>query len=369
MQTTTYLIIGGGMTGAAAVKGIREHAAGGRIALVGDEAPRPYKRPPLSKKLWSGGDEEKIWTNTEGADFVTGRRIVSLDLDARRATDDQGEEYAYEKVLLATGGSPRKLGGNDADVVYFRTLDDFHALKEKVANGTRVTVIGGGFIGSELAAAFVGAGAKVTMIFPEPTVGFRVFPSDLGEFVTQYYRDKGVEVQAGGTVSDPGDIDADVVVAGLGILPNVELAESAGLPVDNGIVVDEHGRVGGRDDVFAAGDVANFPSPVLGKRFRVEHEDHANTHGQVVGENMAGADVAYDHIPFFYSDLFDLGYEAVGEIDSRLEAVADWQEPFKKGTITYGGGGGEPRGLPPWKGWGKGDAARDAIKAGERALA
>src|SRR3954449_8306374 len=114
MQTTTYLIIGGGMTGAAGVKGIREHDADGRIVLVGDEAHPPYKRPPLSKKLWSGGDEAKIWTNTEGADFVTGRRIVSLDIDARRATDDQGEEYAYEKVLLATGGSPRRLGSGTA---------------------------------------------------------------------------------------------------------------------------------------------------------------------------------------------------------------------------------------------------------------
>src|SRR3954471_7902790 len=353
MQTTTYLIIGGGMTGAAAVKGIRAHDADGRIVLVGDEVHEPYKRPPLSKKLWSGGDEAKIWTNTEGADFVTGRRIVSLDLDARRATDDQGEEYAYEKVLLATGGSPRRLGGNDAEGVYFRTLDDFRALKAKVGDGTRVTVIGGGFIGSELAAAFVGAGAKVTMIFPEPTVGFRVFPRDLGDFVPQYYRDKGVDVQSGGSVSDPGDIDADVVVAGLGILPNVELAESAGLPVDNGIVVDEHGRVGGRDDVFAAGDVANFPSPVLGKRYRVEHEDHANTHGRVVGANMAGADVVYDHIPLFYSDLFDLGYEAVGEVDSRLETVEQWQDPFKKGTITYVDADKHPRGFLLWDTWGK----------------
>ena len=369
MQSTRYLIVGGGMTGDAAVKGIREHDADGRIVLVGDEPHPPYKRPPLSKGLWSGGDEAKVWKNTEGADLVLGRRIVSLDVDARRATDDQGEQYEYEKVLLATGGSPRRLAGNDGDVVYFRTLDDFRALKERVGDGTRATVIGGGFIGSEIAAALVGAGATVTMIFPEPTIGFRLFPRDLGDFVTQYYRDKGVDVQAGGTVDDPGAIDADVVVAGLGIVPNVELAEAAGLPVDNGIVVDEHGRVGGRDDVFAAGDVANFPSPVLGKRFRVEHEDHANTHGRVVGENMAGADVVYDHIPLFYSDLFDLGYEAVGEVDSRLEAVEDWQEPFKKGTITYVDEGGRPRGFLLWNVWDKVDAARDALRAGDKALA
>src|SRR3954447_19263044 len=119
MPSTRYLIVGGGMTADAAVKGIREHDATGGIVLVGDDPHPPYKRPPLSKGLWSGGDEAKIWLNTEDADLVPGRRIVSLDLDARRATDDQGEEYAYEKVLLATGGSPRRLGGNDGDVVYF----------------------------------------------------------------------------------------------------------------------------------------------------------------------------------------------------------------------------------------------------------
>jgi 3-phenylpropionate/trans-cinnamate dioxygenase ferredoxin reductase component len=367
VKTSKYLIIGGGMTGAAAAKGIRRHDPDGSILLVGDEPHPPYKRPPLSKGLWSGGDESKLWKNTaeeHGVELQLGRRIVALDLDAHRATDDQGEEYAWEKLLLATGGSPRRLGGDDGHVVYFRTLDDFRALHERVGDGTRVTVIGGGFIGSEIAASLVGARAQVTMLFPEPTIGFRVSPRPLGDFVTQYYRDKGVDVRAGETVSNLADLDADVVVAGLGIVPNVELAEAAGLPVDNGIVVDEHGRVGGRDDVFAAGDVANFPSPVLGKRFRVEHEDHANTHGEVVGENMAGADVAYDHIPLFYSDLFDLGYEAVGEVDSRLATVEDWQEPNKKGTIAYVDGDGRPRGFLLWNVWDKLDAARDAIKSG-----
>ena len=367
MESTRYLIIGGGMTGDAAVQGIREHDADGRIVLVGAEQHPPYKRPPLSKKLWAGGEESSVWKNTEGADLVLGRRIVSLDAGVRRATDDQGTEYAYEKVLLATGGSPRRLGGDDADVIYFRTLDDFRTLKGAVGAGTRVAVVGGGFIGSEIAAALVGAGATVSMTFPEPTIGFRLFPQPLGEFVNDYYRDKGVEVNAGGMVSDPRDLDADIVVAGLGILPNVELAESAGFAVDNGILVDEYGRVGGRDDVFAAGDVANYPSPVLGTRFRVEHEDHANTHGKVVGANMAGALQPYDHIPFFYSDLFDLGYEAVGQVDSRLEMIEDWQEPYTKGTVSYVEDG-RPRGFLLWNVWGKVDAARDVLKAGEGAL-
>jgi NADPH-dependent 2,4-dienoyl-CoA reductase/sulfur reductase-like enzyme len=366
MQTTRYLIVGGGMTADAAVKGIREHDGDGAIVLVGGEQHPPYKRPPLTKGLWSGGDEAKIWRNTADHDveLQLGRRIASIDLDARRATDDGGEEYAWEKLLLATGGTPRRLGGADGDVVYFRTLDDYHFLRGRVGEGTRVTVVGGGFIGSELAAALTGVGARVTMVFPEPTIGFRLFPRGLGDFVTAYYRDKGVDVQAGGMVSDPADLDADIVVAGLGIVPNVELAEAVGLPVDNGIVVDEYGRVGGRDDVFAAGDVASFPSPVLGGRFRVEHEDHANTHGKVVGANMAGAGQVYDHLPFFYSDLFDLGYEAVGEVDSRLATVETWEEPNRKGTVAYVDGDGRPRGFLLWNVWDKVDAARGLIAAG-----
>jgi NADPH-dependent 2,4-dienoyl-CoA reductase/sulfur reductase-like enzyme len=368
MNTTRYLIVGGGMTADAAAKGIRQHDADGGIVLVGAEQHPPYKRPPLSKGLWRGGAEEKIWKKTDevpGVDLRLGRRITSVDLDARTATDDAGDEYAWEKLLFATGGTPRRLGGDDGDVVYFRTLDDFHLLHERAGEGTRVAVIGGGFIGSEIAAALVGVGATVSMTFPEPAIGFRLFPRGLGDFVTGYYRDKGVEVNAGGMVGSPRELDADIVVAGLGIVPNVELAEAAGLKVDNGIVVDEHGRVDGRDDVFAAGDVANFPSPVLGKRFRVEHEDHANTHGKVVGENMAGADVAYDHIPLFYSDLFDLGYEAVGEVDSRLATVETWQEPNRKGTIAYVDDAGRPRGFLLWNVWDKVDAARDLIAAGE----
>lgn len=366
MKSTRYLIVGGGMTADAAAQGIREHDADGSIVLVGEEQHPPYKRPPLSKGMWKGADEAKLWKNTadRGVDVQLGRRIVSIDLDAHRATDDQGEEYEWEKLLLATGGSPRRLGGGDDAVVYFRTLDDFHNLKQRVGEGTRVTVVGGGFIGSEIAAALTGVGAKVTMLFPEPTIGFRLFAPPLGEFVTQYYRDKGVDVRAGETVANVADLDADIVVAGLGILPNVELAEAAGLTVDNGIVVDEYGRVDGRDDVFAAGDVANFPSTALGKRFRVEHEDHANTHGRVVGTNMAGANTPYDHIPLFYSDMFDLGYEAVGEVDSRLATVETWEEPNRKGTVAYVDDDGRPRGFLLWNVWDKVDAARELIVAG-----
>jgi 3-phenylpropionate/trans-cinnamate dioxygenase ferredoxin reductase component len=377
MKTSRYLIAGGGMTGDAATQGIRDHDADGSITLVGSELHPPYKRPPLTKGLWSGGDEAKIWRGTadRGVDLVLGRSIVSLDLDAKRATDDAGDEYAWEKLLLATGGTPRELGNADGDVIYFRTLDDYRKLRALADGGAHVVVVGGGFIGSELAAALTGAGARVTMLFPEAAIASRVFPSPLAQFVTEYYREKGVEVLTGETVESVQGgvlttgtgrvVEGDAVVAGLGIVPNVALADAAGLQVDNGIVVDEYGRVDGRDDVFAAGDVANFPLVSLGHTARVEHEDHAVTHGKTVGANMAGAGTPYDHLPSFYSDLFDLGYEAVGDVDARLETVERWDEPNRKGVVAYVDGDRRPRGFLLWNTWDKLDEARKLIRAAQ----
>jgi NADPH-dependent 2,4-dienoyl-CoA reductase/sulfur reductase-like enzyme len=374
MTTARYLIVGGGMTGDAAAKGIREHDSDGSIVLVAAEPDPPYKRPPLTKGLWKGDDEAKIWRGTEerGVDLRLGRRIVALDLDAHRATDDAGDEYEYEKVLLATGGTPRRLGGDDDAVIYYRMLSDYHAVRKLADGGASFVVIGGGFIGSELAASLASNGRKVTMVFPDKGIGARIFPSELSAFITGYFREKGVEMLAGEKVESvegtrvktgSGMLEADAVVAGLGIVPNVELAEEAGLTVDNGIVVDEYGRVDGRDNVFAAGDVASFPAAAHGRRMRIEHEDHANTHGRIVGANMAGAGESYDHLPFFYSDLFDLGYEAVGELDSRLATVEQWAEPNRKGVVAYVDDERRPRGYLLWNTWDKVDAARERIRA------
>jgi 3-phenylpropionate/trans-cinnamate dioxygenase ferredoxin reductase component len=377
MHTTKYLIVGAGMTGDMAAKGIRDHNPDGSITLVGADPNPPYKRPLLTKGLWKGASEEKLWREpAERAELVTGRRIVSLDLAAQTASDDAGEEYSWEKLLLATGARPREIPGAEG-VIWYRTLEDYHRLRETAPEGGHVAVIGGGFIGSEITAGLIGNGYRVTMLFPEPGIGHRLFPADLSESVTDYYREQGVEVLAGEMVaSATGDqvetasgqtIEADAVVAGLGVIPDTELAEAAGLEVDDGIVVDEYGRVPDHENVFAAGDVARFPVRALGISMRIEHEDHANTHGRVVGANMAGADTPYDHLPFFYSDLFDLGYEAVGLVDSRLEAVEDWQEPYRKGVVTYVEDG-RPRGVLLWNVWDKVDAAREVIVAGEGAL-
>ena len=378
MHTTKYLIVGAGMTGDMAAKGIRAHDSDGSITMIGADPHPTYKRPLLTKGLWHGASEEKLWREpAEGVELVTGCSVVSLDLDAHTATDDAGEEYGWEKLLLATGAQPREIPGADG-VIWYRTLDDYHRVRKAAAEGSHVVVIGGGFIGSELAASLVGNGVRVTMLFPEPGIGHRLFPAELSASVTGYYREKGVDVRAGELVSDASgtrvttksglELDADAVVAGLGVVANTELAEAAGLEVNDGIVVDEYGRASGHDDVFAAGDVARFPVPALGISLRIEHEDHANSHGHAVGANMAGADTPYEHLPFFYSDLFDLGYEAVGLVDSRLEAVEDWQEPYRKGVVTYVEDG-RPRGVLLWNVWDKLDAARDLIRAGEGALA
>ena len=374
MHTTKYLIVGAGMTGDMAAKGIREQEPDGSITMIGADPHAVYKRPLLTKGLWHGAAEDSIWREpAEDVELVTGRRIVSVDLAGHTAMNDEGEKYSWEKLLFATGARPRQIPDAEG-VVWFRTLDDYHRMRAVAVDSAHIVVIGGGFIGSELAASLADNGCRVTMLFPEGGVCDRLFPADLSGSVTDYYREKGIDVLSGEKVSaasgdrvETGDgrtIEADAVAGGLGVIPNTELAEEAGLEVNDGIVVDEYGRASGHEDVFAAGDVARLPVPALGTTLRIEHEDHANTHGHVVGGNMAGADMPYTHLPFFYSDLFDLGYEAVGEVDSRHRTEVEWADPNRSGVICYVDDDGRPRGFLLWNVWGKVDAARELIKAG-----
>jgi len=376
MESSRYLIVGGGLTADAACKGILGLDPDGAIVLVGEELHPPYARPPLSKALWKGDEESTIWRGTDelGVELRLGRRIVALDLERREARDDLGVSYAYEKLLLATGGRTRRLPFGGEEVIYFRTLDDYRRLRALADGGAQFVVIGGGFIGSEIAAALALNGRAATMVFPEEGIGSRIFPADISVALNDYYRDRGVEVLAGASVTgieqgrvtlgDGRMLEAATIVAGLGIEPSVELAADAGLPVANGVVVDAFGRVGGRDDVFAAGDVARFPVATLGGELRVEHEDHAKSHGRQVGANMAGADEPYEHLPFFYSDLFDLGYEAVGELDPRLDTLGDWSDLGAEATI-YVDRERRPRGALLWNRFGQVDAARELIRAGK----
>lgn len=377
MKHYRYLIVGGGMTGDAAVRGIRELDAGGSIGMISKESDPPYARPPLSKGLWKGRAVGKIWRNTRdlGVDLYLERTVTDLDPEWKYLRDDAGGEYTYDKLLLATGVSPIRLPFGDDNIIYYRDFQDYHRLRTATEYGERFLVIGGGFIGSELAAALTMIGKKVVMVFPEKSLGANIYPPDLSYFLNDFYREKGVEIIAGDAVASVEKIgerftvrtkgsrtfEVDGVVAGIGVRPNLELAQQAGLQVDNGIVVDEH-LLTSAPDVFAAGDVAKFYHSALGKGVRVEHEDNALRMGKLAGRNMAGAGEPYTHIPMFYSDLFELGYEAVGELSSKLETVADWEEPFKKGVVYYLNEG-RVKGVLLWNLWDAVPEARALLSA------
>jgi 3-phenylpropionate/trans-cinnamate dioxygenase ferredoxin reductase subunit len=370
-----YLILGGGMTAAAAADGIREVDATGTIGVISAETNPPYNRPPLSKGLWKGDPLEDIWRKMTGkpAEVHLGCLISEIVPGKQQVIDNAGNVFSYGKLLLATGGTPRRLPFDDDQVIYFRTLPDYQRLRALTETGRRFAVIGGGFIGSEIAAALALNGKNVVLIFPGQEIGERLFPRELSEYVSSVYRQKGVELVPGEkvvnsaargnqrvlTTASGREIIADGVVAGIGMEPNIELATAAGLSTNNGIVVDEFLRTS-IPGIYAAGDVAEFYNPTLAKRMRVEHEDNANSMGRLAGRNMAGMIEPYDHLPSFYSDMFELGYEAVGEVDSRLETFADWKRPNEEGVVYYLNDG-RVRGVLLWNVWNQVPAARRLI--------
>lgn len=367
------------MTADAAISGIREVRPGAEIALFSREPHPPYNRPPLTKGLWQDMEEAEIWRRKDppsGVEYHLGRSITRLDREERIVVDDRGDAYRYENLLLATGGKPRRLSDADEGVVYYRTLEDYRVLRRRTAQGGRWAVLGGGFIGSEIAASLSQSGCDVIHLFAEVGICGRLFPAGLADFLNGYYRAKGVQVEPRRRIrrvrrqgslwrveSDGAAWTVDGVVAGLGIDPETELAARAGLAVDNGIQVDEQLRASD-NHIYAAGDVAAFGLPRLDRRLRVEHEDNANTMGRFSGRAMAGEPAPYTHLPMFYSDLFDLGYEAVGDVRSEMETIESWEEPHRKGVVYYRESE-RVVGVLLWNVWQQVEAARALIACGE----
>jgi 3-phenylpropionate/trans-cinnamate dioxygenase ferredoxin reductase component len=384
MAKYDYLIIGGGMTAAYAVQGIREVDPNGMIGIIGAEPHRPYNRPPLSKKLWAGKSEDILWPNlpSDHLDLILDCHVKQIDPQNKQVQDEAGRAYDYGKLLIANGGSPRRLPFLPAETCYYRTLDDYRTVRSWMGKGARIGIIGGGFIGSEIAASLAENGEKVVMVFPEDQMGERIYPADLRQYLMDYYREKGVEIHPGFQLQnvdrqgnsfmlgskDGKSIPVDHIIAGIGIRPNIELAQAAGIKISEpgeggGILVDPYLRTS-LTDIYAAGDIASFYSPALEKTTRVEHADNAKTMGRYAGLNMAGRETPYDHLPFFYSDMFDLGYEAVGELDPRSQVVSDWIEPYRQGVVYYLKEN-KVRGVLLWNTWDQVDAARAMIAEGQ----
>lgn len=375
MKKYRYVIIGGGMAADAAVDGIREIDKNNEILLLSDDEFPPYNRPPLSKGLWSGKDIETIWRKTDEKDVSINQNseVVRIEKSEKKLTTVSGESFGYEKLLLATGGTPKKLPFKNLEIIYYRGLSDYKALKQLSEEKKRFAVIGSGFIGSEISASLAINDCEVFLFDKGPGIGWNIFPGNMVHFLNSYYREKGVTIFPNVTIEeiiktqskyqllirDGKNVEVDAVIAGIGIAPNIALAESAGLVVSNGINVDAYLR-SSSEDIFAAGDVANFYYPQLSKHIRMEHADNANAMGKQAGRNMAVANESYKYLPLFYSDLFDLGYEAVGELNSQSEIIEDWLEEYQKGILYYLAGD-QIKGVLLWNVWDKVDEARHLI--------
>ncbi|HLS62100.1 MAG TPA: FAD/NAD(P)-binding oxidoreductase [Ruania sp.] len=348
-----YLIVGGGMTADAAARGVRELDTEGTIGIIGQDTDPPYTRPALTKKLWTDPDfsAEDNWLHTgtdTGAELRTGTRVTRLDVAGHTVVTDDGEQIGYRRLLLATGGTPHTLDIPAGErCLYFRTFADYRGLRAVSGAGRHVAVVGGSFIATELAAALVQNETATTVLFAEDRFSGGMFPAALAEHLQSTYADRGVQLRPQTTV-DGGTLEADgitlqlsdgstdrydALVAGLGIEPAVDLAAEAGLEVDDGILVDAHLWTGA-EDVYAAGDVARYPDRLLGRQ-RVEHVDNATQMGAVAGRILAGSDETYDHTPYFYSNVFDISYQAVGTLDPSAQTIEDWVEPMEQGTVYY----------------------------------
>ena len=374
--TYDHIIVGGGVAADKAARAIHERTPDAAVLILTRDPEGPVSRPDLTKTLWldesTGLEDIDLGTAGDtGAQLVTGVTVTAVDPSAHTVTTDGGTTVSYGTLLLATGASARTLadakGGADGRVTYIRSVSDYRDLRSKVSEGTRVAVVGGGYIGSEIAVALHAVGATVDIYTPDDRLLGHMFPASVTDHLEEVYADKGVTVHHGflldhldtsgetlSLVPENGDATtADLVVIGFGA--------DAGLTVeDDAVAVDASLRTSD-PDIFAAGDIIEFTDPLLGRR-HVEHVDNAEQSGEIAGKNMAGDAATYDYTPLFFSDIFDDGYEAVGTLSTDLDTLEDWNDDHTAAVIYYLDGG-IARGVLLWNTWDSVPKAREVMTA------
>ena len=353
-----YGLVGGGAAAAAAIEGIRSRDQESKILMLSRENHRPYRRPLLTKDLLIGTatldrlplhpDE---WYAEHKVDVRLRHEVIEVDAENRRLWDERGEVIEFGDLLLATGCRPRRLhaeGAEISSVRYFRDLEDYLDLESRLDRVQHLTMVGGGFTSVEMAAALRSRGKEITLVMADEYPLHRLLPRDLGAPLLDYLREMGVETVSGDTlvkIEEANDLvhartmlgnelDTQLVLVDMGGEPLVDLAEAAGIAIDDGIVVDEYGR-SSSPHVWSAGDVAEYPCLALGVIMRVEGSDHAEVHGRTVGANMAGANEPYSHLPLKWFRVGDLQFEGVGELWARLATEIVWIEPGREGVVYY----------------------------------
>lgn len=382
MTIYDHLIIGGGQVADDASRGIRELDDTASIGILSADQDPPYTRPALSKKLWTdpdfGVDEVPLDTAEDtGATVHLDTEVIAIDRERRTVRTAGGEEFGYGHLLLATGSVPRRLDGpQDERVIAFRTFEDYRRLRDLATSlgpDAPFVVIGGGYIGNELAAALVTQDVSTTLVHPDEILLGTKFPRDLALRYQKLFEDAGVHLVAGRhaervttagnafavVLEDGSELEAAVVVEGLGATPAVELARAAGLTVDDGVVVDAH-LVTSDPSIWAAGDIAEYPDPILG-RTRIEHVDNAREMGRAAGRSMAGDPEPYTHTPYFYSQVLGLRWEAVGTLDASLETFEDVLDEDRR-VVYYLDEDESPVGVLLWNVEGARDGARDVLR-------
>ncbi|WP_405651433.1 NAD(P)/FAD-dependent oxidoreductase [Streptomyces sp. NBC_00019] len=355
-----FVIVGGGLAAGKAAEALRERGHSGPLVIIGDEREKPYIRPPLSKGYLLGKEERDSifvhpddWYREHEVELLLGTRARAVDVRARQVELDDGHRVSYAKLLLATGSSPRRLSvpGADLDnVLYLRRVGDSERLKSAFTAGAKIVVIGAGWIGLETAAAARTAGADVTVLMHSELPLLKVLGREAAEVFAALHVEHGVQLLpdvqvealtgtdgrvSGVRLGDGRHLEADAVVVGVGITPNVELAQEAGVDVRNGIVTDAHLHTSVAD-VYAAGDVANAYHPLLGRHLRVEHWANALNQPRVAALGMLGEDAVYDRLPYFYTDQYDLGMEYTGYVEpGGYDRVVFRGEPAKRQFIAF----------------------------------